>query len=113
MSNREPAASLYRHARREAILVMLVWALALVWTLGYCYLHGYRHAANSWVVQAGLARPVAEQEFRQVAGLPEWVTYGILAPWLACTAVTIVFALFVIRDDDLGTEAEERADGGH
>src|SRR5262245_57471300 len=111
MSDRQSATRLYRHARREAVVVIVVWALALTWSFGYCYLRGYRHDEQSWVVQQGLARPRGADEFRQIAGLPEWVAIGIIAPWLACSAFTIGFGLFGIRDDELGAEAEEGA--GH
>jgi hypothetical protein len=113
MADREAAARLFRHARREAMVVLVVWALALAWSVGYCYLYGYEHSADSWVVQAGLAPPPDARTFRPVAGFPDWVVYGILLPWLACTAFTIYFALFGMTDDDLGAEAEEGADRGH
>ena len=113
MTDRQAAARLYRHARREALLVLAVWAASLLWTVGYCYLYGYEHPADSWVVQAGLARPPAPGEFRQFLGFPDWVLFGIIAPWLACTAFTMAFALFGMRDDDLGAEAGEGAGHGH
>jgi hypothetical protein len=113
MSDRESAARLFRHARREAAVVLIVWALALVWSVGYCYVRGYQHSADSWVVQAGLASPVDSQAFHMIAGLPDWVIVGILLPWLVCTALTIGFCLFFMKDDDLGVEAEEGAGHGH
>jgi hypothetical protein len=113
MPDRESDARLYRHARREAVIVIVVWALALVWSVGYCYLRGYEHAPDSWVIQTGLARQPAAGAHRQIAGLPEWVFHGIVVPWLACTAFTIVFALFGMKDDELGVEAEEGAGHGH
>src|SRR5438034_480594 len=57
MPNRQAAESLERNARREARTVLIVWALALLWSVGYCYLHGYQHAPDAWVVQIGLATP--------------------------------------------------------
>src|SRR5262245_1120813 len=113
MSDRESAARLYRHAWREAVVVFVVWGLALAWTVGYCYLRGYQHDEQSWVVRTGLAQPAAPGDFRQVAGLREWVFYGILLPWLACTAFTVAFCLFVMKDDELGHEAEEGGGHGH
>jgi hypothetical protein len=112
MAEETPLARLYRHARREAAVVAVVWLLALTWTVGYCYLRGYQHPPDSWLVQSGLASADPGREFRQYAGLPEWVLFGILAPWLACTAFTVIFGLFIMKDDDLGTESEE-ADRGH
>jgi hypothetical protein len=110
---RPEATQLYRHARREALIVCAVWAVALAWTVGYSYLHGYRHAPESWVVRAGLAEVRPPGSIPQHAGLPDWVLFGILLPWVSCSLFTVIFCLFVMRDDDLGREAEEGAGDGH
>lgn len=103
-----PDSNLFRHARREAVVVLLVWAAALLWTVGYCYLRGYSsYPPESWAAQQRLATPRTAEDFRQIAGLPDWVFVGVLLPWGACTLATVVFALFYMRDDDLGQE------GGH
>lgn len=93
--------------------MLTVFALTLVWTVGYCYLRGYQHAPDSWVVQAGLAVARTDDNFHQIWGLPDWVLFGILVPWLLSTAFTIGFALVGMKDDDLGAEAEEGAGHGH
>jgi hypothetical protein len=105
MPDPKPAADLLRQSRREALIVLAVWAVALVWTVGYCYLFGYRHPPDSPLVQWGLAAARSDANFRQVLGLPDWVLVGILLPWLACTAFTILFSLFGMKDADLGAEA--------
>jgi hypothetical protein len=106
MPDRGSASHLHRHARREAVVVIVVWALALVWTVGYCYLHGYQHEADSWVVRMGLAPPKSAVRFRFIAGVPEWVMVGIMLPWAACTAFTMIYSLWGMKDHDLGAEAE-------
>jgi hypothetical protein len=103
----ESAARTFRNARREAIFVIVLWFLAFFWTLGYCYLFGYRHAPDAWVVRIGLAEPASNAPPEIVLGLPSWVTYGILAPWLICSVITVLFGLFFMTDDDLGVEREE------
>lgn len=110
---RDGATRLFRHARREAVIVGVVWALSLLWTVGYCYVHGYGHDADSWLARSGLVaeRPVGD--FHAVLGLPEWLLYGILAPWLACTLFTLIFAGRLMTDDDLGREADEGGGHGH
>jgi hypothetical protein len=112
MPDHDPADRLYHNARREAVLVLIIWALALTWTVGYCYLHGYRHAADSWVVRAGLAEP--EVDAALVAGMPAWVFHGIVVPWLVCLGLTFLFGQYM-ADDDLGAEAEgeEAGHAGH
>ncbi|MCI0464700.1 MAG: hypothetical protein L0Z62_47865 [Gemmataceae bacterium] len=111
MPDSKPSARLFRNARREAILVGVVWFLALTWTVGYCWLHGYQHEPDSWVVQQGLARSRTAQDFQHFGGIPDWVFIGILIPWLICSAFTIGFCLGM-KDDDLGTEVEEDASEG-
>ncbi len=95
---------LFKNARREMVLVLAVTALALLWTVGYCYLNGYQHDPDSWVVRAGLAVSRTPEDFQQIAGLPDWVLVGIILPWMACTALGIGLGLG-LKDDDLGTEA--------
>src|SRR5207249_8942518 len=106
------ARKLFRHARREAWIVLGVWAVSLVWAVGYCYLYGYQHSADSCVVQWGLVSPRTPADFAMIAGMPDWVFFGILVPWLLCTAFTFGFC-FYMKDDDLGGEAEEGHGHGH
>jgi hypothetical protein len=113
MPPREAANRLYRHARREAIIVILVWLLTITWTLGYCYLRGYDHAPDSWPVRWGLALPRAADDLHQWAGFPDWILFGIILPWAGCTLFTLVFASFGMADDDLGIEMEEGGGHGH
>jgi hypothetical protein len=110
MTDREPQARLIRHARREAAVVLVVWAAALSWAVGYCYLHGYKHDATSWVVRWGLAEVRTAEDLRLIAGFPDWVFAGIVVPWLLCTTFTIAFCFFM-TDDDLGPAKEGAADG--
>jgi hypothetical protein len=113
MPDPKAAARLYLNACREAKLLLTVWALALCWTVGYCYLHGYRHPPESWAVRNGLAAPRTADDLQTILGFPDWVFFGIMAPWAACTLFTVIFSLFIMRDDDLGPEGEERSAHGH
>ena len=103
----ESAARTYRNSLREMRFVTILWFLAFAWTLSYCYLNGYQHAPDAWVVKSGLATPRTPQNLKLVFGMPDWVAYGILAPWLACSAITVVFGKYCMRDDDLGVDKEE------
>lgn len=106
------AEHLYRNSRREMAVVFVVTFLALAWTVGYCWLHGYRHDPESWVVRQGIATARTAEDFHQIGGLPDWVFVGILLPWLLCSAFTVGFCLGM-KDDDLGREAEGGAAHGH
>lgn len=83
-----------RSARREALAALAVWILAMSYTVGYCYLYGYRPAPA---------------DIRLIAGVPDWVLWGVVAPWTACTLAAAGFAWFV-SDADLGPELDESGD---
>lgn len=86
----------FLHARREAIIIFSLWVVALLWSVPYCYLHGY----------GGEFDP---ETFETTLGIPTWLFYGILVPWLVADAFTIWFCFRFMKEDDLG-EAHEGAD---
>jgi hypothetical protein len=79
-------------ARREALLVLAVWLAACVYSISVCYRLGY-------------GRDVSTLTY--VLGFPDWVFWGVVAPWTVCTALSFVLSYFVIRDEDLGEEQAE------
>jgi len=80
-------------ARREALLVFAIWLFACVWSLAVCYRLGYERDANT---------------LTYVLGFPDWIFWGVVAPWSACTLLCFVLAYFVIADEDLGEEQAEQ-----
>ena len=84
------------HSRREAVVIFCVWLAALLWAVPFCYLNGY-------------GQSVDPSTFPTVLGIPAWLFWGILAPWLAADAVTIWFCFFYMQDDDL-SKAGDAAD---
>ena len=72
-------------SRREAVWIVLIWASFAAWVLGYAALFAY---------------PADPTKMGLTLGLPTWVVYGVVLPWLAATALTIVFSLVVMEDDD-------------
>jgi hypothetical protein len=107
MSHPDHSQQLVRNARREAWIVAWVWAVALVWTVAWYYLFGYQHDETSLAVQLGLADAGPAVQPTSVLGFPSWVFWGIIVPWLACSAFTVWFGMRGIADDDLGTETHE------
>lgn len=87
----------YYHARRETALILAVWLVAMVYIVTYCYLFG------------GAPQ---EGQLNLVWGMPSWVFWGVVVPWLACDVTTVWFCLWYMADDDLGPDrAAEVGDG--
>jgi hypothetical protein len=83
-------------ASREALMAFGMWGLAMVYTVTYCYLHGY-------------GRSVEDLTF--VLWFPDWVFWGVVVPWLTCIAVSVVFAFRIMGDESLGEEIDADSDG--
>jgi hypothetical protein len=88
---------LLRHARREGLLIMGVWAVALTWTVAYSYMLGYGRDPES---------------VRLILGIPDWVFWSVVAPWGVCLLFTIWFCFGIMADDDLGRDVDEGAGHG-
>lgn len=106
-SPQTPAQKAFASAKKEALIVVALVAISLVWTLGYCALRGYQHPPDSWLVRSGLARSRSAEDFAAVAGVPDWILYGIVAPWVFSTLATVYLSLRGMADDDLGVEHED------
>ncbi|HEY2838815.1 MAG TPA: hypothetical protein VGJ26_06690 [Pirellulales bacterium] len=78
-------------ARREALFALVVWGAATIYSVGYCALNGYNRSAESLTF---------------VLWFPDWIFWGVIVPWFSCLAVSFCFAMFYMRDDDLGVAAE-------
>jgi len=93
-----------RSSRREAIIVLLIWLAACVYSLGFCAAFGYDRDPSSLTF---------------VLGIPDWVFYGVFVPWTICTALSFVVSRYVMRDEDLGDEQGDadppagRGEAGH
>jgi len=97
-----------KHARREALIIGVVWFASMAYTCTYCYLFG--------TIRPG--RPLGPQDVHPILGMPSWVFWGIMVPWAACALFTFWFAGFVMADDDLGKDhtpdlEREIREGGH
>lgn len=82
----------YRHTRREALLILGLWITAMVYTLTVCYVWGYGRDPAT---------------LTHVWGIPDWVFYGIFVPWAVCDLVTIFYCFFFAAEDDLSSRHEE------
>lgn len=92
----EPAEDpVLRSARKEALVVLVIWLCALTYTVGYCYLHGYGRSLD---------------DLKFVLGFPDWVFWGIVTPWGVCFFISWWFSYVFMSDGDLGEELEESDD---
>ncbi len=82
------STAILRSSRREAYFTGAVWVLAGAYTVGYAGLFAYRDGTPELI-----------------AGVPSWVVWGVILPWIVCTVVTCWYAMCGIKDEDLGEEA--------
>ena len=79
----------FLNSRREAIVIFAIWVLAMLWAVPYCFFNGYYLNLDP-------------ENLRTIWGIPNWVFWGIVVPWLAADIFTIWFCLFFVSEDDLG-----------
>lgn len=79
-------------ARREAIVVSIVWLCVMIWTISVCYTMGYNR------------RP---EDMKLIFGFPDWIFWGIIIPWCFSSIISWVFSALFFRDGSLG---EDRSD---
>jgi uncharacterized membrane protein YhdT len=94
---RNPDNPLLRSARREASWTVAIWFCALVYTVGYCAYRGYGREFDT---------------LSFVFGFPDWVFWGIMAPWGVCYAISALFAFVVMQDAPLEDDAEVNSAAG-
>ena len=74
----------FLNARKEAWWILASWGICLVWTVGYSAFAGYDRGEGTVAL---------------IGGMPAWVVWGVVVPWLCATVFSVVFALFVMSDD--------------
>lgn len=92
--NRRSTDPVLRNARREAWIIAAAWVAATAYSCVTCYLLGYLRPG----------RALGPDDVRPILGIPSWVVWGVLAPWLVCAVFTVWFAGFSMADDDLGKD---------
>lgn len=84
----------FLNARREAVIILIAWAVCLIWAVGFSALAGY---------------DVDSDQVSIILGIPDWVFWGVLVPWIAATVFSVWFSLVYIADDDPGVSDGEEA----
>jgi hypothetical protein len=86
---------LLRNARREGLVILAAWALALVWCVGGALLGGYGRDPATVAL---------------VLGIPDWVFWSVVFPWGLCLLFSVWFCFRFMADDDLGRDRDEGPD---
>jgi hypothetical protein len=84
-------------------VVLGFWLVFALWTVLACWRLGYEG-------------PTDPAKMKLVAGMPSWVFWGIVVPWVASMGFTIWFALCFMKDHDLDTDrpdADKMTGGDH
>lgn len=106
---------LFLNSRKEAAVILLAWAGCFVYTVVACYFGGYlSHEPLPGSVGPDVADwfgPLREFDRDPASlttpfglGIPDWVLWGVIAPWVACIVLTFWFCFFYFSEDDLGEE---------
>lgn len=69
--------------RREAIIAGILWVVFATWTITACYIIGYKAQSVTFIF-----------------GIPNWIVWGVLLPWVCATIANSVFALLILADDE-------------
>jgi hypothetical protein len=87
---------LLRNARREGLLILVLWLICLIWGVSAGYVLGYQRSAD---------------EMGLILGMPDWVFWSVVLPWAVCLVISVWFCFFFMADDDLGQDPDEES--GH
>ena len=74
-----------RQSRRELLFILLTWLGFGLWVIVYCGLYGYN---------------LAPENISTTFGFPDWVFWGIAAPWMVANVVTFWFCLCVLKNEE-------------
>ena len=115
-----PPDPLFVSSLRELRWIVIVWAISFAWVIGYCIVAGYDSAAYDGLehgLEHGLEASggqigARDVELRLVLGMPSWVFWGVMLPWILVTLLTAWFALTQMADHPLENPlAQESVDG--
>lgn len=80
----------FRQARKEFWFMIGTWVVFAAWTTGF-----------NWLFASGRDG----ESVHIVFGIPSWVVFGVVVPWILALSLTIWFAMRFMKDTDLGEEA--------
>ncbi|MFM1802702.1 MAG: hypothetical protein RJA81_2054 [Planctomycetota bacterium] len=93
-SEHPPEDPVYRNSLKDARFGMTFWAIATVVVCILAYVLGYQQTD----------RKLTSADIQPILGMPRWFFISVLIPWLICSVVCVVYAGFIMTDDDLGKD---------
>ncbi len=84
--HKEDLGESFRQSRKELWFMLATWVVFLVWTLSY-------NAMYAFDAEASGSDPIL--------GMPRWVFFGILVPWMVGLGLTFWFASCFMKDTQL------------
>ncbi len=97
----------YQNSLREARFVMLLWFITMTWTICYCYFQGYLTHSEFPFLDSKENLKKSSDSIPMLWGFPTWLVYGVMIPWFLCVGISVVYGLYIMKDDDLGKDPEE------
>lgn len=92
-----PEDPVYVNSLKDARFGMTFWALATTAVCGLSYFLGYQRAGHK----------LTSTDIQPVLGIPQWFFISVLVPWVLCSIVCVVYAGFIMTDEDLGSDHTE------
>jgi hypothetical protein len=90
LPDKEQYDPVFLHARREAIVIILLFSGFCAWSISVCLTQGYLESDESLAT------------IDTTFGMPTWTFWGIFVPWLVVDVVAVWFCFFFMKADDLG-----------
>lgn len=81
-------------AKREALIVAGLWIGAMLYSVLFSWHYGYPTNLTE----------IRPEEIKLVWGIPFWVFWGVVVPWLACSLLSILIAYCLMKDQPLGED---------
>jgi len=91
---KEDEDPLLRSARREMKVAVVFWLVCAAWAVGLGKFLAYRKLEDGVGVD-------------MILGMPSWVFWVVILPWILATIFTLWFALRFMKDHDLLAEGGE------
>lgn len=107
----------YRNSLREAKFILGLWACCFVYTVTFCYSYGYLvhepllssfgpAVTDLFGPLESLNRIPESVTYPLGLGIPDWVFYGVVLPWIICIVLTFWYGFYFFVDDDLSEGAD-------